>query len=69
MRRNVSQDIDAYSLLIEAICHQAAKDIKSNDDRLVEDAKAFFRSKWFEHLTDLDSEDILERLLDQGGSK
>lgn len=69
MRSNVSRGIDGYDRLIEGICHQAAQDIRSGNDIDRDDAIWFFRSKWFEYLTDLDGDDIVKRLLDEGGSK
>lgn len=69
LRRSDIRKIDEYDLLIEGICHQAAQDIRSGNDIDRDDAIWFFRSKWFEYLTDLDGDDIVERLLDEGGSK
>ena len=55
--------IDEYDLLIEGICKQAARDLKSKVLKNKIDAMDFFRSRWFEHLTDLDGEEILQQLL------
>ena len=56
--------IDEYDLLIEAMCERAAKDLKSKDYVTRVDAMDFFRSEWFRLLTDLDGEEIINRLLD-----
>lgn len=63
LRRKDIRKVDEYDLLIEGICHQAAKDLKSKNDRWRFDAMDFFRSKWFEYLTDLDGEEIIQKLL------
>ena len=55
--------IDEYDLLIEAICRQAARDLKSKVYKHKVDALDFFRSRWCEHLTELDGEEILQQLL------
>ena len=57
-------EIDEYDLLIEAICKQAARDLKSISYDLKTDAMDFFRGKWFRHLTGLDGETILQKLLE-----
>lgn len=66
LRRSDIRKIDEYDLLIEGICHQAAKDLLGNDMRWKIDAMEFFRSEWFLLLTDLDGEEIIQRLLDRG---
>ena len=66
LRRSDIMKIDEYDLLIEGICHQAAKDLLGNDMHWKIDAMEFFRSEWFLLLTDLDGEEIIQRLLDRG---
>ena len=56
-------EIDEYDLLIEAMCHQAAKDLKGKNLYWKFDAMDFFRSEWFTYLTDLDGEEVIDRLL------
>ena len=63
LKRHCLHQPDPYQLLIEAICHQAALDIKSKSYEIKTDAMDFFRSKWFKHLTDLDGEEIIQKLL------
>lgn len=54
---------DSYDLLIEAICRQAGKDLKSRSYWIKVDAMDFFRSEWFEELTGMDGEMIIQHLL------
>ena len=56
------REIDGYDRLIEGICRQASKDLNSDDLDLRLDAIDFFRSKWFEYLTGLNSKDVLSKL-------
>lgn len=63
LRSKQPRSIDEYDLLIEAICHQASKDLTGKDLKQKIDAMDFFRSEWFEELTGLDGEDILQELL------
>ena len=56
--------IDCYDLLIEGICRQAAKDLRNKVPQYWRfDAMDFFRSRWFEELTGLDGEEILQEIL------
>ena len=67
-------DIDPYKELANAIILQAVEDYRkwtkeyysSHDDRKLRksliELKEFFRSEWFAILTDLDGEQLLERL-------
>ena len=64
-RDRFQSEIDEYDLLIEAICRQAAKDLRGKSLRYRIDAMDFFRSEWFEFLTGLDGEEILQQLLDE----
>ena len=55
---------DPYDLLIEGICRQAAKDLLNKVPQYWRfDAMDFFRSRWFEELTGLDGEEILQEIL------
>lgn len=65
IRPRMGAEIDCYDLLIEAICHQAAKDLRGKNDYQRFDAMDFFRSWWFEYLTELDGEEIINKLLDR----
>lgn len=64
-RSRTTRELDAYDFLIEAICKQAARDIKGKSLYYKIDAMDFFRSWWFEYMTDLDGEEILQQLLAQ----
>lgn len=66
LRPRIASEIDAYDLLVEAICHQASKDIRGKDTYQRFDAMDFFRSEWFRALTrdELDGEEIINKLLD-----
>lgn len=64
LRPRTSQEIDEYDLLIEAMCKQAARDLKSKSYDIRTDAMDFFRGKWFRYLTELDGEEILQRILE-----
>lgn len=65
--RSCSPVIDEYSLLVEAILHQAGKDMRSKSYELRTDAMDFFISEWFEFLTlyQLDGEAIIQQLLNK----
>ena len=55
---------DPYDLLVEGICRQAANDIRNKVALSYKlDAMDFFRSRWFEELTGLDGEEILQEIL------
>ena len=58
--------LKAYERLAIAVVRQAALDALSANKSKRDDAKEFFRSKWFnqivELLTELDSEGIIERM-------
>ena len=62
------QKVDGYGLLIEGICSLASRDLLGNDDEEKTDAMDFFRSRWFEWLTNLDGEMVIEKLLATGRS-
>lgn len=64
LRSRTFKELDSYDLLIEAICRQAAKDLRGKSLRYRIDAMDFFRSEWFEFLTGLDGEEIINKLLD-----
>lgn len=55
--------VDGYGLLIEGICSLASRDLLGDDYDERTDAMDFFRSRWFEWLTNLDGEMIIEKLL------
>ena len=69
--------IRAYKNLALHICLQAVKDYRmarkklkkrpENKDAqlMIEDCEAFFRSAWFQFLTDVDGENILRRLQEE----
>lgn len=57
------RSVDEYDLLVEAICHQAAKDLTGHVLSQKIDAMDFFRSSWFEFLTGLDGEIVIQTLL------
>lgn len=58
------RSFDPYDLLIEGICRQAAKDLRNKVPQYWRfDAMDFFRSRWFEWLTGLDGEEILQEIL------
>ena len=63
IRHRKARELDEYDYLIEAICKQAARDLKSISFKNRIDAMDFFRSRWFEYLTDLDGEEIIQQLL------
>ena len=64
MKSQKYREIDPYDLLIEGICRQAAKDLRNKVSLNYKiDAMDFFRSVWFEELTGLDGEEILQQLL------
>lgn len=65
IREHSDRKIDEYDLLVEAIVRQAARDLKSIDYENRTDAMDFFRSEWFNDLTDdlLDGEEIIQELL------
>lgn len=63
IRYRKARELDEYDYLIEAICKQAARDLKSISFKNRIDAMDFFRSRWFEYLTDLDGEEIIQQLL------
>lgn len=65
IREHADRKIDEYDLLIEAVVRQAARDLKSIDYEKRTDAMDFFRSEWFNDLTDglLDGEEIIQELL------
>jgi hypothetical protein len=56
--------VDEYDLLIEGICRQASRDLRGKVRSQKFDAMDFFRSKWFERLTGLDGEMVIQKLLD-----
>jgi len=56
--------MDPYMNLATAIVWQAAIDIRENNSH-AKSAKSFFKSKWFNVLTDLDGESILEKLQEE----
>ena len=62
------QEVDGYGLLIEEICSLASRDLLGNDYEEKTDAMDFFRSRWFEWLTNLDGEMVIEKLLATGRS-
>lgn len=66
IRYNENYQYDYLNLIIEALCHRAALDVKDKDYDIKTDAMDFFRSKWFSWLTGLDGEEILQRLLTKG---
>lgn len=55
--------VDGYDLLVERICQLAATDLKGRNRYNKFDAMDFFRSSWFERLTGLDGEEIIQELL------
>ena len=56
--------VDCYDLLVEAICHQASKDLRGRNFKQKIDAMDFFRSWWFEFMSGgLDGEMVIQRLL------
>lgn len=55
--------VDGYGLLIEGICSLASRDLLGDDYDERTDAMDFFRSRWFEWLTNLDGEMIIQKLL------
>lgn len=55
---------DPYMTLIAAVVGFAAKDIKE-DNAHADSAKDFFKSQWFNDLTNLDGERILERMQEE----
>lgn len=63
LRNRKARELDEYDFLIEAICKQAARDLKSVSFKNRIDAMDFFRSRWFEYLTNLDGEEIIQELL------
>ena len=65
-KTHMPRKIDAYDLLVEAICRRASNDLLHGTYEQKTDAMDFFRSKWFEDLTDgeLDGEYIIQQLLD-----
>lgn len=63
VRKTNTPQIDFYDRLVEGICKQASDDLKSENIDLRLDAIKFFKSKWFEYLTDLNGEEILRQLL------
>ena len=69
LRKSVSRKIDPYDLLVEAMCRQASRDLMAKDYEISTDAMEFFRSKWFEYLTDLDGEEIINTLLSKRRKK
>lgn len=60
--------VDGYGLLIEGICSLASRDLLGDDYDEKTDAMDFFRSRWFEWLTNLDGEMIIQKLLATGRS-
>ena len=58
-----AKKVDGYQLLVESIFRLAAKDLKGNNRKQRFDAMDFFRSEWFEKLTCLDGEEIIQQLL------
>ena len=67
IRYNENYQYDELDLVLEAMCHRAANDLKSKDYEIKTDAMDFFRSKWFAFLTGLDGEKIIQRLLSKEG--
>ena len=63
LKRTASRKADCYDYLIEGIVHKAAQDLLSKNRKLKIDAMDFFRSAWFEFLTGLDGEEIIQKLL------
>ena len=54
---------DGYQKLVEAICRQARRDLLGHSYYWKFDAMNFFRSSWFEFMTGLDGEYIIQKLL------
>ena len=63
LKRTASRKADGYDNLIEGIVDRARKDLFGNNFDLKIDAMDFYRSAWFEFLTGLDGEEILQKLL------
>ena len=63
VRNTNSRKIDFYDRLVEGICRQASDDLNDTNINIRMDAIKFFKSKWFEYLTDLNGEEILRQLL------
>lgn len=63
LKPTIPQKADEYELLLEAMCGLAARDLRSSNYEVKSDAMDFFRSKWFKWLTNLDGEEIIQRLL------
>ena len=73
--------LSPYQVLANAIILQAVRDYRLAKEKLAEDPKdkekrkaarstirkveQFFRSKWFQQLTDLDGEDLLSKLKEE----
>lgn len=60
------QKVDGYGRLVEEICALASKDLLGKDFDEKIDAMDFFRSAWFNFLTNLDGEAIVQQLLRKG---
>lgn len=61
---------DAYSKLANAIILKAVSDYRSSgSQRTQNEIKRFFRSEWFEALTDLDGEKIIKKLEQERNGK
>ena len=73
---SIGLNIDPYQRLANAIIIQAAKDLQTalakNDTVVIYDLEHFFRSEWFELLTDLDGDVLvtdIERMYENEHSK
>lgn len=59
-------ELRAEERLVNAMVEQAVKDyrdaLRKKDDYVIGDCETFFRSEWFEYLTDVSGELIIEKI-------